>query len=187
MLNQSFQDPFVAIVVDPVRTISAGKVELGAFRTYPKDYKPPNEGPSEYQTIPMEKIEDFGVHCKQYYPLEVSYFKSAMDKRLLDSLWNHYWINTLSSSLLITNAQYTTGQINDLAKKLDSFDYSSHGNRGGYLFSQEGADKDTEEKLDKSTKDSCKITTEVLHGIMTQVVKNRIFNQSCSVSRGSTN
>ena len=67
MLNQNFQDPFVAIVVDPIRTISAGKVNLGAFRTYPKGYKPPDEGPSEYQTIPLNKIEDFGVHCKQYY------------------------------------------------------------------------------------------------------------------------
>lgn len=28
-------------------------------------YKPPDEGPSEYQTIPLNKIEDFGVHCKQ--------------------------------------------------------------------------------------------------------------------------
>ena len=28
-------------------------------------YKPPEEGPSEYQTIPLDKIEDFGVHCKQ--------------------------------------------------------------------------------------------------------------------------
>ena len=109
MLNQNFQDPFVAIVIDPVRTISAGKVNLGAFRTYPKGYKPPDDGPSEYQTIPLSKIEDFGVHCKQYYSLEVSYFKSAMDKRLLDSLWNHYWVNTLSSSLLITNSEYTTG------------------------------------------------------------------------------
>lgn len=36
MLNQNFQEPFVAIVVDPVRTVSAGKVCLGAFRTYPK-------------------------------------------------------------------------------------------------------------------------------------------------------
>ena len=39
MLNQNFQDPFVAIVIDPVRTISAGKVNLGAFRTYPKGKK----------------------------------------------------------------------------------------------------------------------------------------------------
>ncbi|CAL1280643.1 unnamed protein product [Larinioides sclopetarius] len=102
MLNQQFQEPFVAIVIDPVRTISAGKVNLGAFRTYPKGYKPPDEGPSEYQTIPLNKIEDFGVHCKQYYSLDVSYFKSKLDRRLLDSLWNKYWVNTLSSSSLLT-------------------------------------------------------------------------------------
>ena len=112
MLNQNFQDPFVAIVVDPIRTISAGKVNLGAFRTFPKGYKPPDVGPSEYQTIPLNKIEDFGVHCKQYYSLDITYFKSALDKNLLDSLWNHYWVNTLSSSSLLTNAEYTTGQVN---------------------------------------------------------------------------
>lgn len=28
-------------------------------------YKAPDAGPSEYQTIPMEKIEDFGVHANQ--------------------------------------------------------------------------------------------------------------------------
>ena len=71
------------------------------------------------------------VIFSQYYSLEVSYFKSAMDKRLLDSLWNHYWVNTLSSSSLLTNAEYTTGQINDLAAKLESWDGGSAGGRGG--------------------------------------------------------
>ena len=102
MLNQQFQEPFVAIVIDPIRTISAGKVNLGAFRTYPKGYKPSDEGPSEYQSIPLNKIEDFGVHCKAYYSLDVSYFKSTLDNKLLDSLWNKYWLNTLSSSTLLT-------------------------------------------------------------------------------------
>lgn len=37
-----------------------------------------------------------------YYSLEISYFKSSMDRRLLDSLWNKYWVNTLSSSSLLT-------------------------------------------------------------------------------------
>lgn len=133
MLNQNYQEPFVAIVVDPVRTVSAGKVCLGAFRTYPKGYKPPNEEPSEYQTIPLNKIEDFGVHCKQYYPLEVSYFKSALDRKLLDSLWNKYWVNTLGSSGLLTNTEYTTGQIFDLSEKLEQSE-SSLG-RGTFLIS----------------------------------------------------
>jgi len=32
MLNQQFQEPFLAVVVDPVRTMASGKVEIGAFR-----------------------------------------------------------------------------------------------------------------------------------------------------------
>nr|CAG4651866.1 EOG090X078Z [Triops cancriformis] len=173
MLNQNFQEPFVAIVVDPVRTISAGKVCLGAFRTYPKGYKPPNEEPSEYQTIPLNKIEDFGVHCKQYYSLDVSYFKSALDRRLLDSLWNKYWVNTLSSSSLITNAEYTTGQILDLSDKLEQSE-SALG-RMGFVMSSD--DRKTEDKLAKATRDASKTTLEALHGLMAQVIKDKLFNQ----------
>ena len=80
--------------MDPTRTISAGKVNIGAFRTYPKGHKAESEA-IEYQPIPLNKIEDFGVHCKQYYPLEVSFFKSSLDKRLLEHLWNRYWVSTL--------------------------------------------------------------------------------------------
>jgi len=177
-LNQSYQEPFVAIVVDPTRTISAGKVCLGAFRTYPKGYKPPNEEPSEYQTIPLNKIEDFGVHCKQYYALDVTYFKSALDRRLLDSLWNKYWVNTLSSTSLLTNAEYTTGQIFDLSEKLEQSE-SSVGNRS-IILGNEPHEKKGEDKLAKATKDSSKTTIEVIHGLMTQIIKSRLFNEiSC--------
>lgn len=75
MLNQQFQEPFLAVVIDPTRTVSAGKVEIGAFRTYPEGYKPPDEPISEYQTIPLNKIEDFGVHCKQVAFLSSFLFK----------------------------------------------------------------------------------------------------------------
>ena len=59
-------------------------MEIGAFRTFPEGYKPPDEGPSEYQTIPLSKIEDFGVHASQYYTLDVSFFK-AINTCLLTS------------------------------------------------------------------------------------------------------
>ncbi|XP_077547326.1 COP9 signalosome subunit 5 [Haemaphysalis longicornis] len=183
MLNQQFQEPFVAIVIDPVRTISAGKVNLGAFRTYPKGYKPPDEGPAEYQTIPLNKIEDFGVHCKQYYSLEVSYFKSSLDRRLLDSLWNKYWVNTLSSSSLLTNADYTTGQVFDLSDKLEQSE--SQLGRGGFVLGLDPHEKRTEDKLAKATRDSCKTTIEVIHGLMSQVIKDRLFNQvNCASQDG---
>lgn len=102
MNNQKFQDPFVAVVIDPNRTISAGKVDIGAFRTYPENYTPPNATTSEYQSIPLSKIEDFGVHANQYYPIDVEIFKSSLDNELLGMLWNKYWVNTLSQSPLIS-------------------------------------------------------------------------------------
>lgn len=102
MTNQKFQDPFVAVVIDPNRTISAGKVDIGAFRTYPESYTPSDANSSEYQSIPLSKIEDFGVHANQYYPLEVQVFKSSLDGELLGLLWNKYWVNTLSQSALIS-------------------------------------------------------------------------------------
>ncbi|KAE8671412.1 COP9-signalosome 5B [Hibiscus syriacus] len=33
----------LAVVIDPTRTVSAGKVEIGAFGTYPQRYKPPDD------------------------------------------------------------------------------------------------------------------------------------------------
>jgi hypothetical protein len=86
--------------IDPNRTISAGKVEIGAFRTYPTGYSPPNIAPSEYQSIPLAKIEDFGVHANQYYSLDISIFKSPSDDHILELLWAKHWVNTLSQSSL---------------------------------------------------------------------------------------
>lgn len=99
----------------PAPLPAAGKVEIGGFRTFPEGYKPPDDGPSEYQTIPLSKIEDFGVHAKQYYSLDVSFFKSSLDAHLLDMLWNKYWLNTLSASPLIANREFAAGQISDIA------------------------------------------------------------------------
>jgi len=48
MLHQKIEDPYCAIVIDPLQTISSGKVCIGCFRTYPEDYTPPDISESEY-------------------------------------------------------------------------------------------------------------------------------------------
>lgn len=176
LLNQQYQEPWLAIVVDPTRTISAGKVEIGAFRTYPAGYKPPDEGPSEYQTIPISKIEDFGVHCKQYYPLEISYFKSSLDSALLGKLWNKYWVNTLSSSPMFANRDYMALSINDLSEKLEQAETQlTHAGRASSYFLPSEKKKE-ESQLTKITKDSIKVTMEQATGMMSEVTKDLIFN-----------
>lgn len=70
------------------------------------------------------------------------------------------------------------GQICDLAEKLESWDQNTiRGSFGsiGHEGTSGNIDKKTEDKLSKATKDSCKITTEVLHGIMTQVSIWKVF------------
>lgn len=123
----------------------------------------------------MNKIEDFGVHCKQYYQLEVSYFKSALDRKLLDSLWNKYWVNTLGSSGLLSNADYTTGQILDLSEKLELSEASL--GRGPFVVSgTDPNEKRTEDKLSKATRDCSRTSIELIHGLMAQIAKDKLFN-----------
>lgn len=101
-------------------------------------YTPPAAGSSQYQSIPMDKIEDFGVHANAYYPLKVEIYKSKLDEKMLDLLWNKYWVATLSSNSLVSvslsqpgyrcgdlgaetshqNLEYSTSQVQDLNAKL---------------------------------------------------------------------
>ena len=101
-LNQKFQEPWLAIVIDPLRTMSAGKVDLGAFRTFPEGYTPPGSRQDGFQAIPMEKMEDFGVHAEKYYALDVSFFQNELDAHVLQKVWSTYWVETLSQSPLVS-------------------------------------------------------------------------------------
>ncbi|KAG9224752.1 hypothetical protein CCMSSC00406_0002097 [Pleurotus cornucopiae] len=190
MNNQKFQDPFVAVVIDPNRTISAGKVDIGAFRTYPENYTPPNATTSEYQSIPLSKIEDFGVHANQYYPIDVEIFKSSLDNELLGMLWNKYWVNTLSQSPLISNRAYAVSQLSDFHQKLAKAQSSVHATRAavptlavkdkdGALANKkdkEDGKKKEDNQLAKSVRDSTKIAIEAQHGLISQVLKDVIFS-----------
>ena len=166
MNNQKYQDPFIAIVVDPIRTITSGKVDLGAFRTYPENFEFSEGGPTKYQSIPLNKIEDFGVHCKQYYSLDVSYYRSSYDDKLLNSLWKQYRINSLSSSSAATNETYVSNQIQDLSCKLSRLqEHQTH-----------------RDECSKIAKDGAKTAIEALGGVMSSLLKDKVFNVAAKSS-----
>lgn len=174
MINQQGQDPFLAVVIDPVRTMSSGKVEIGAFRTFPEDYKPEDEGPSEYQTIPLDKIEDFGVHAKQYYTLDISFFKSALNAHLLDLLWNDYWVNTLSASPLLLNREFVSRQISDIGEKMRAAESHLSHRISRYPVSDEK--KKEVGVMVKLYKDTSKMALEQVKGLSCQIIKSVLFN-----------
>jgi COP9 signalosome complex subunit 5 len=182
--NQMFQDPFVAVVIDPLETQASGRVDLGSFRTYPEGYKPTTSASNEYQTIPSDKVGDLGAWKDHWYTLETEYFKSATDYNLLNLLWNKYWIKILTSSPLISNRQYTNQQMSDLSRKLEKTESEISRGRGIQQLSLlEGSGKKGENKKEEPSQlalintDSQKLGSEVLRGAISMIMKDSLFNQ----------
>lgn len=181
---QTYEDPFVAVVIDPHMTISAGKVEIGAFRTYPADYKPTADAGSDgYQTVPMAKAEDFGAHASRYYSLDVETFKSTLESQLLDKLWNKYWVQTLTANPLITNRDYGSKQMVDLGFKVKELTKDLQ--RKGRALPQMDASIFTgtagggtahDQVIEKLARDSKQIASKEKSGMMAINVKAQIFN-----------
>lgn len=173
---QQLSGPFVAVVIDPERTISGGKVDIGAFRTFPKDYTPADEmhgqghdeDEGEYQTIPLNKAEDFGAYASQYYSLEVSTFKSTLDNEILSLLWNKYWVTTLSQSPLLTTRDYGSKQIMDLSQKT-----KRAATKIEYGDSRVNVGND--QQLDRVVKDGQRIVSEEVKGLLAAEVKMKLF------------
>ena len=174
-LQQQVTDPFVAVVIDPHRTISAGKVEIGAFRTYPEGYVPADSGSADQgmAAVPEAKAKDFGAHANRYYPLEVSHFKSTLDGKILAALWNKYWVQTLSSSPLFTNRDYVTKQIQDVVLKTQAVqDKVKHSSSMPLMGPKSKSQNDDMAKVVRAAE---KIASEEKMGLMAAMVKEKVF------------
>lgn len=132
----------------------------------------------------MDKIEDFGVRANAYYPLKVEIYKSKLDEKMLDLLWNKYWVATLSSNSLVSvshvasleigriiteedpetdtwhqNLEYSTSQVQDLNAKLRAASQSISISSSKLKLKPTQATtkgKETIEGSDKKSKDSKK-------------------------------
>ena len=125
-----------------------------------------------FQTIPLGKIEDFGAHANHYYPLEVSHYKSTLDTKLLEALWNKYWVQTLSASPLMTNREYGTKQISDLARKIQQESGNKRFKGSPAPFQGEGR----RDPLPKLGAAGSKIAREEEMGLLAAKVKDQVFN-----------
>lgn len=125
-LNQNFQDPYLAVVIDPKKTEDKGKVEIGAFRTFPDNYKSPDTSSQTKNNtgVPLSKQKDFGVHSDRYYSLDIEIFKTRLDTQVLDIISNKSWISKLVKSVNTANHQDQNmiGNVFKLINKLQKKD-----------------------------------------------------------------
>ena len=95
-------NPFLAIVVDPLRSLAKGVPELKAFRAYPPEYTNPvqNQCPNgEIIHEEQARLEQWGSCWSSYYELEVEYFMSGGARSVLSTLTQNFlWMRTLGST-----------------------------------------------------------------------------------------
>jgi COP9 signalosome complex subunit 5 len=101
-----------ALVIDPINTISSGKVQLGGYRTY-------KENPErERQPIPLDVELKYGHSAHKYYELELLFYQSAMDRAVLADVISRSYHQAISCSPLALNAGYVGEKVGEVAAKL---------------------------------------------------------------------
>ena len=82
-------NPFLAMVVDPLRSLAKEKPNIKAFRAYPPDYESPvtNQCPDGSIIVgEKDKLEQWGSCWSRYYELDVDYFMSNSARNVMDIL-----------------------------------------------------------------------------------------------------
>lgn len=100
---QNQLDPWVALVVDPLRSLTRREPDIQAFRCYPIAYTPPaRECPDGTEADDETKQQRWGKVANRYYCLSVSYFMSACGGNLLSILArNHLWMRVLAGASIM--------------------------------------------------------------------------------------
>jgi len=175
------QSPFwVAIVVDPLRSLAKQQPELGAFRCYPPSHTPPpNEVPDGTLVHDEEaRARRWGISYNRYYQMNMQYFMSSLGSKMLDIMSrNNLWIRVLSSSSVMEpeNRQRFAERVRKASDKLSSVDVSGGGGRLGYYGHRK---KGKHDDFTEVTTSCAELAIEQCKGHSSQITKDVLFNSS---------
>eukprot|EP01125_Pyxidicula_operculata_P021853 TRINITY_DN86_c0_g1_i1.p1 TRINITY_DN86_c0_g1~~TRINITY_DN86_c0_g1_i1.p1 ORF type:complete len:322 (-),score=81.76 TRINITY_DN86_c0_g1_i1:264-1229(-) len=172
--QQFGQDPYLAMVVDPLATVSSGKPKIGAFRVFPDGYKPKNPvNWTAAQTI--YGIDHPGTYKDQFYPLEVTIYKSGLDGLLFDQLYQQFWGKQLSSSKNLVTRDFVTAKITVATQTLDKI--ANETSVATAYMPGKKKKKEEDSEFDEVCKEVSKVSVDQLNGSFTQLVKESLFKQ----------
>lgn len=106
-LNEdSHGNPWVAIVIDPLRSLAKSRPEMIAFRAYPPEYSAqPDETPDgKIVRDGKTRLELWGACWNRYYALEVKYHLSELASNTLSILRNNsMWQSSFQCSAAVVD------------------------------------------------------------------------------------
>jgi COP9 signalosome complex subunit 5 len=112
--NQTGYGAFCALVIDPINTASSGKVQLGGYITLPYDERTIDSREADDAVLrdPV-KMEKYGSAADRYYELEIRYFKTAMDTKVLSDVITRSYGQAIACSPLDLNASYVGKRVEE--------------------------------------------------------------------------
>lgn len=181
-------NPFVALVVDPLRSLHKSQPEIKAFRAYPPEYNSPIElqcPDGSVETLEQKRLELWGSCWNRYYELDVEYFMSSHARRVLEQLTQDYlWIRTLggSSANLAESSELVPSKLDKAKTSFASFStgLSGAGFRPVRTSTQKSSSTtlETSPETDDAVQEVVDLATTHLYASTLKNTKQRIFSKT---------
>ena len=187
-------NPWLALVVDPLRSLAKGTPEIGAFRCYPPSYQPPaGLAPDGVQWADTRACKTrWGDVCNAYYALSVEYFASGPAVSLLEVLATDFlWARSLSSTPALDGEtrERLPDRLRALGAKLGSVDPAGLGKGGAAVLAALGKGRGVgaaggggvgpTSALAEAAAISDALRDELTRTAANQAVKSEVFGASC--------
>eukprot|EP00475_Leptophrys_vorax_P027787 TRINITY_DN3967_c0_g1_i1.p1 TRINITY_DN3967_c0_g1~~TRINITY_DN3967_c0_g1_i1.p1 ORF type:complete len:342 (-),score=91.99 TRINITY_DN3967_c0_g1_i1:46-927(-) len=184
MWQRGLDPKWIAIVVDPLRSLAKQHPELMCFRCYPPEFQPPAGECPDGQIQPEDtaRQQRWGALNHRYYSLKVEFFISVLGRNLLEILSkNHLWVRVLSSAAVMEpeNRAQVTDRLLNLSTKLDSAEMQAPVRSIGKIRGAAGPNSaKADDPLDQATRAAIDIAIEQCQGHAKQIVKDGLFNDT---------
>ena len=164
---QNMNKTWFALVVDPYRTKSNKKIDFGCFRMYNNENT--NRRIQEFDSIPLNRADEFGIHQSKYYRMPHYFFQSGYESNIVKLMYKNYWVDTLSSNALLVNDDFFKETVEDLTAKMKAYNIKRK--------AEEIRNKNMNEVHQKKLDDLSMINTQVNVNLQNELIKGIIFQK----------
>lgn len=162
---QMINKTWFALVVDPYRTKSNRKIDFGCFRMYTSEKTA--RALQEFDSIPLNRAEEFGIHQKKYYRMPHIFFQSKFESNIVNLIYKNYWVDSLCSNALLVNEDFYQEKVEDVSAKLAIYNVKEK--------SSEINNKKQNEVHQKKLEDVANLNNLAVVNYQNELVKGMIF------------
>ena len=74
-----------------------------------------------FDSIPLNRANEFGVHQNKYYRIPHYYFQSKFESNIVKLIYKNYWVDSLCSNALLVNEDFYQEKVEDVNAKLQIY------------------------------------------------------------------